>query len=130
MDKRIPARYWVLVFVSLLVALVVGQLAVCSTANASKGARAEAYTENSPGCISHREWLYFQRGTQSQVESRYGVTGLGKVVVWQNGGDHVVRQYPWCNHPYPIDFIQVAYDKNVRGQYMSNYVTEFDFNRA
>ena len=128
MNKRIPTRYWVLTFASLIVALVVGQLATCAAANAIPS-KTEAYTENTPGCISHREWLYFERGTQSQVEARYGVTGLGKVVVWSDGGNHVVREYRWCGHP-AYDVIQVSYDRNARGQYMANYVIEFDFGRA
>lgn len=86
---------------------------------------ADAKDTTTPGCISHREFLDMERGTMSQVEARNGVTGLGTVIVWQNGGAHVVKSYPWCNHP-PMDSIQVSYDRNLAGQYMANYVIEFD----
>lgn len=83
------------------------------------------YYENTPGCISHREWVHFTRDTMHNTEARTGVLGLGKLIVWQNGGDHMVVAYPWCGHP-ARDQIQVSYDRNRLGQFMCNYVTEFD----
>jgi hypothetical protein len=82
---------------------------------------ASAY--GSPGCWTYTEWQYSERGTMSQIEHYAEVVGLGHVVVYQNGGQNIVKQYPQCNRPQSEGFVQVAYARNVYGQYMAQYVS-------
>ena len=95
----------------------------------SSDLRHHARAAATDGCISTTEYNTAQRGTMAWFQDTYS-TGGGTVVVWQDGGDHIVKQYPWCNHSASEGFFQVSYDRNKAGQYMSNYISWYDFTRT
>lgn len=83
--------------------------------------------DGTPGGISYWEYSNLQRGTMSNVEAWLEVQGAGKVVVYQNGGQNIVKQYPWYGGNHKEDYFQIAYSLNARGQYVSTYITSFNF---
>ena len=80
-----------------------------------------------PGCVSFNEYQTITRSTMSNVEAFLEVTGQGSVVVYQNQGQNIVKQYAWCGHTTNQGYFQIAYAKNLNGQYMSQYISWFDF---
>jgi hypothetical protein len=82
-----------------------------------------AQASGSPGCWTYTEWQQVERGTMSQVEHYAEVVGEGHVVSYQNGGQNIIKQYPQCARPESEGYVQVAYARNVNGQYMAQYAS-------
>lgn len=81
--------------------------------------RSDAYS-GSPGYVTYAEWRDVERGTMSQIERDWEVTGAGHVVSTQQHGQFVLKQYPGtdANH-----FAQVFYSRNAAGQYVAQYAS-------
>lgn len=81
--------------------------------------RSDAYP-GSPGYVTYAEWRDVERGTMSQTERDWEVTGAGHVVSAQQHGQFVLKQYPGtdANH-----FAQVFYARNAAGQYVAQYAS-------
>jgi hypothetical protein len=88
---------------------------------------ANAYSnsdDETPGYMSAWEFQNATRGTMSANEQEWGVVGIGSIVVSQNGGKHIVKQYNYgSNWACTGSVAQVAYDQNKAGQYMSSNIT-------
>lgn len=72
-----------------------------------------------PGCVSYGEWYNSVRSTQNAWERYAGVSGMGEVIEWRDGGDLIIRQYNMCKHSVKTDSVQVRYTRNKDGRYMT-----------
>lgn len=93
--------------------------------SAPAAAHAKSLNDN---CISYPEWASFERGTMKQVEARNDVTGT--VVHTQQQGQLVLKQYSRCGMTQAQGFYQVFYAKNQAGQYMSQYITQWNLTKG
>lgn len=114
----------------IVAAIAAAAVAIPATAHAVDKAppplRAAGAVDNTPGCISTREFNAAIRGTMSQVEALLEVTGQGQVVAYQQGGQYLTKQYVWCNHE-ARDYMLIWYSRNTRGQYMANLYIYVDW---
>lgn len=77
------------------------------------------------GCFSYKEWYNAERGTKQEMERYAGVVGMGTIVIYNDQGDHIVREYPTCGGN-PAVTVQVDYRRNKAGQYMANNIIWLD----
>lgn len=76
-------------------------------------------------CISYREFKDMTRDNMQDLERT--VDARGKVVGSQQHGQYVRKQYRWCGHVSHDGFWQVFYSLSKSGEYMSQYITLYDF---
>jgi hypothetical protein len=102
----------------IVIVVMVMSLFVSAPANAGDG---------TPGGISAHEYYAVQRGTMNEVQHFLEVENSGKVVIYQNHGQNITKQYPWYGHSTGDGFFQIAYSLNSKGQYMSGLILWYDF---
>lgn len=107
--------------IRLLVTLVFGLTLFA----APRAVAAPAADPDHQPCVAGVEWALAARGTMSQIEAAWEVTGLGHVVATFEGGTQVIKQYPYCGHTQDEAFIQVFYERNLSGAYMSYSFTRW-----
>ena len=83
--------------------------------------------DETPGYVSQYEYNTAPLNqTMSVYEHEWGVVGLGTVVVYQNGGKHIIKAYPYGSKWYCTGSnVQVSYDLNAQGQYIGKYATAY-----
>lgn len=94
---------------SLAVAAVTAAaVAVPSVAHAER-----APIDNTPGCISTKEWRRVPFDTMSPMEAQLQVKGQGEVILYLDDGKNLTKQYRWCGHG-ARDYALINYKGNGR----------------
>jgi hypothetical protein len=76
-------------------------------------------------CIS---WLEFKNMTRDNMRDlERAVDATGSIVSTQQQGQFMLKQYRWCGLYANEGFFQIFYARNKAGQYMSQYISAFDF---